>query len=71
MHSSTMFEHFVFNKTKVLSVQLGKTLSFVKFGAERNGGRWGGGGERGGKTLDCSSLALKRPIYQILASCYA
>ena len=47
------------NKTKVLSVQLGKTLSFVKFVV-----RWG-------KTLDCSSLTLKRPTYQILASCYA
>ena len=45
------------NKTKVLSVQLGKTLSFVKF--------------VGGKTLDYSLLTLKRPTYQILASCYA
>ena len=32
------------NKTKVLSVQLGKTLSFVKFVVE-----WGGVGWRGGK----------------------
>ena len=56
------------NKTKVKIVQLGKTLSFVKFDVE-----WGGaeGGKRGGKTLDCSSLTLKRPTYQILASCYA
>ena len=51
------------NKTKVLSVQLGKTLAFVKFGS--------GVGWRGGGTLDSSSLILKRPTYQILASCYA
>ena len=50
------------NKTKVKSVQLGKTLSFVKFVAQ-----WGGGV----RPLDCSSLTLKRPTYQILASCYA
>ena len=31
------------NKTKVKSVQLGKTLSFVKFAVE-----WGGVGRRGG-----------------------
>ena len=54
------------NKTKVLSVQLGKTLSFVKFVVE-----WGGVGWRGGKNLDSSSLTLKRPTYKILASCYA
>ena len=42
---------------KVKSVQLEKTLSFVKFVV--------------GGTLDCSSLTLKRPTYQILASCYA
>ena len=37
------------NKTKVLSVQLGKTLSFVKFVVEWGGVRWGGVGERGVK----------------------
>ena len=41
------------NKTKVKSVQLGKTLSFVKFLVDL--GWWGGGG-RGWGTLDCSSL---------------
>ena len=30
------------NKTKVLSVQLGKTLSFVKFVGEWGGVDWGG-----------------------------
>ena len=50
-------------KTKVLSVQLGKTLSFIKFGSVVGCG--------GGGTLDSSSLILKRPTYQILASCYA
>ena len=55
------------NKTKVLSVELGKTLSFVNFVVE-----WGGVEEGvGGKFLDRSSLTLKRPTYQILASCYA
>ena len=34
------------------------------------GGGGGGGGKGGGKTLDCSSMTLKRPTYQILASCY-
>ena len=74
---SFIFSNFVFdllcknlhenNKTKVLSVQLGKTLSFVKFVVE-----WSRGlGEGGSKPLDCSSLTLKRPAYQILASCYA
>ena len=43
----------------VLSVQLGKTLSFVKFMVG-----WGG------ETLNSSSMTLKRPTYQILASCY-
>ena len=52
------------NKTKVKSVQLGKTLSFVKFVIE-----WGG--VEGGKTLDCSLKTLESPTYQILASCYA
>ena len=52
------------NKTKVLSVQLGKSLSFVKFVIE-----WGG--VEGGKTLDCSLKTLESPTYQILASCYA
>ena len=46
-----------FYKTKVLSVQLGKTLSFEKFVVE-----W---------TLDCSSLTLERPTYQSFTSCYA
>ena len=55
------------NKTKVKSVHLGKTLSYVKFVVEWG---WVGGGGRG-KTLNCSSLTLKRPKYQILASCYA
>ena len=50
------------NKTKVLSVQLGKTLSFVKFVVE-----WDGKGGRGSG----GTLTLKRPTYQILASCYA
>ena len=63
-HSRITFTHFSKNKTKVLSVQLGKTLSSVKFAVE-----WGGVGWVG--TLDCSSLTLKRPTYQILASCYA
>ena len=44
-----------YDKTKVKSVQLGKTLSFLKFMVEG----------------DCSSMTLKRPTYQILASCYA
>ena len=46
-----------FAQDKVKSVQLGKTLSFVKFVV--------------GGTLDCSSLTLKRPTYNMLASCYA
>ena len=48
----------VANKTKVLSVQLGNTLSFVKFVLE-----WG---VVEGQTLDYSSLTLKRPTYQVL-----
>ena len=67
--SPNLIQHFVKNKTKVLSVQLGKTLSFVKFVVEWGG--VGGRGGKGGKTLDCSSLTLKRPTYQIMASCYA
>ena len=43
-------------KTKDLSVQLGKALSFCKVW------EWGGVGWRG-KTLDSSSLILKRPTY--------
>ena len=35
-------DNLTINKTKVLSVQLGKTLSFVKFVVE-----WGGMGLRG------------------------
>ena len=55
------------DKTKVLSVQLGKTLSFVKLVVV-----WVWVGWRGeGGTLNCSLLTLKRPTHQILASCYA
>ena len=35
------------NKTKVLSVQLGKTFSFVKFVVEWGGLQWRGGGNFG------------------------
>ena len=49
------------NKTKVLSVQLGKTLSFVKFVVE-----WGGVEGEGVKTLHGGSLT-KEAYIQILA----
>ena len=57
------------NKNKVLNVQLGTTLSSVKFVVKWCGLGWRV--EGGDKTLDCSSLTLKRPTYQILASCHA
>ena len=58
---SALIELKLSNKTKVLSVQLGKTLSFVKFVGEWGGEGWGGGG-----ALDSSSLTLQRPTNQIL-----
>ena len=65
--SKYLHRYLISNKTKVLSVQLGKTLSFVKLAVV-----WVWVGWRGeGGTLNCSLLTLKRPTHQILASCYA
>ena len=53
------------NKTKVLSVQLGKTLSFVKFVGE-----WGGGGNFGFYFIDLKeanipNLAMPRTLLKV------
>ena len=48
-HPSSVYncKHMRKNKIKVLSVQLGKTLSFVKFMAECGGVGWRGGSWEG------------------------
>ena len=69
--------HFIFNNLYQVSTTINNIQDIYSAWEDFvlrkvcGGVGWGGVEGGGGKTLDYSSLALKRPTYQIFASCYA